>query len=56
MKIKIIDESELKKSHKIRDESFKKYCNEKKDDTTIKSIKVIRNSQGEIVLWEVLHK
>jgi|TARA_R110002020_G_scaffold3869_1_gene17072 hypothetical protein len=55
MKIKIIDESELKKSHKIRDASFEKYCNDKKDDKTIKDIKVIRNSSGEITLWEVSH-
>tara|TARA_R110000823_G_scaffold277156_1_gene395710 strand:- start:645 stop:818 length:174 start_codon:yes stop_codon:yes gene_type:complete len=55
MKLKIIDEAKIKKGHKIRDESFKKYCDEI-DKSKIEKIVIVRNSQGEITLWEVFHK
>jgi|TARA_R110000823_G_scaffold190734_1_gene322322 hypothetical protein len=55
MKLKIIDEAKIKKAHKIRDDSFKKYC-EEIDKDKIEKIVVVRNPKGELTLWEVYHK
>lgn len=54
MKIEIIDKADKKKNNKIRDDSFKEYC-KKANDKEIKTIRVKRNKQGEIILWEVDH-
>ena len=56
MKLKIYDHSELKIKNKIRDESFKKFCDENKDNEKIDHLDVKRNSKGEIILWEIHHK
>ena len=56
MKLKIYDHSELKIKNKIRDESFKKFCDENKDNEKIDYLDVKRNSKGEIILWEIHNK
>jgi hypothetical protein len=53
MTLKIIDESNEKKKNKVRDESFKKFCDENKNNKDIEKVNVVRNSKGEIVLWEI---
>tara|TARA_R110002020_G_C15948390_1_gene745373 strand:- start:47 stop:241 length:195 start_codon:yes stop_codon:yes gene_type:complete len=55
MKLKIIDDSIIKKKNKIRDDSFKKFCDEC-DVSKIDFVNVIRNTKGEITLWEIHHK
>ena len=51
----IIDDSEIKKANKQRDDSFKKFCKETTDDLIIK-VRVIRNNKGELTLWETIRK
>ena len=55
MTLKIIDEHKIKKDNIIRDKSFKDFCDENKTNKDIIHINVIRNTKGEIVLWEI-HK
>ena len=55
MVLKILDKQELKTKNKTRDDSFKKFCDENKTNKDIIHINVIRNTKGEIVLWEI-HK
>ena len=56
MSLKIIDEHKIKTANTIRDESFKDFCDENKDNKDIEKINVVRNRKGEIVLWEIHHK
>jgi len=55
MKLKIYDLSEIKIKNKIRDDSFKKFCDEC-DAKTIDHINVVRSTKGEIILWEIHSK
>lgn len=55
MTLKIIDEQEIKIKNKTRDDSFKKFCDENKNNKDIEKVNVVRNTKGEIVLWEI-HK
>jgi len=56
MALKIIDEHKIKTDNIIRDESFKDFCDENKDNKDIEKVNVVRNTKGEIVLWEIHHK
>lgn len=55
MKLKIKDDSIVKKKNKIRDDSFKKFCDEC-DVSNIDHVNVIRSTKGEIILWEIHSK
>jgi hypothetical protein len=55
MKLKIKDDSIVKKKNKIRDDSFKKFCDEC-DVSKIDFVNVIRSTKGEIILWEIHSK
>ena len=55
MVLKILDKQELKTKNKTRDDSFKKFCDENKNNKDIEKVNVVRNTKGEIVLWEI-HK
>ena len=55
MTLKIIDEHKIKTKNEIRDKSFKNFCDENKNNKDIVKVNVVRNSKGEIVLWEI-HK
>jgi len=52
MTLKIYDLSEIKIKNKVRDNSFKKFCDENKDNKKINHVNVVRSIKGEIILWE----
>ena len=57
MNLKIIDEYTIKNKNKIRDDSFKKFCDENKNNNNIDHVKIIRSMKtGEIILWEIHNK
>jgi hypothetical protein len=56
MTLKIYDLSEIKIKNNVRDNSFKKFCDENKDNKKINHVNVVRSIKGEIILWEIYKK
>ena len=56
MTFRINDNNEKKLDHKENDESFKKFCEENKNNDKIEYVDKKRNRKGVLQLWEIHYK